>query len=415
MKIKLLTSGLDDTVSNSVGALLHESLSSDEYNSFVAISAFVSKAAIDGLEEKLLRVKNSYDLIQFIVGVDQKVTTKEALEAILSLEVSSFIFYHTGSTIFHPKVYLFESPTQQRLIVGSSNLTLQGLFSNVESSVVLDFSSSVEDARLFQEIKNQIPLLLRLDDPNLQPLTSQLIQKLVEDKVVPTESDRKKLYEQVDPKNSLVSETEPTDFDQSTSDDILSVFPKRRVPRIPFEYRKSGSLRDRHKEDHLKAGIASDPQGQYEETTGGNFSLVWRKTKMDNSSVEIPNSSSTNPTGGLRLVQAKYKVDGKVIDQTSYFRNRVFGRLNWSIDRSKRVHYEITRANFDVYILGNFIGRHLLQIRHKPSGEAGQGNYTTSISWGSLSQTIRAAQLGGKTLHLYEDINNQNVYKLEFI
>jgi hypothetical protein len=42
----------------------------------------------------------------------------------------------------------------------------------------------------------------------------------------------------------------------------------------------------------------------------------------------------------------------------------------------------------------------LLEIRHKPIGKAGQGNYTTSISWGDISEFL-GDKVIGKDLYLY--------------
>ncbi len=42
-----------------------------------------------------------------------------------------------------------------------------------------------------------------------------------------------------------------------------------------------------------------------------------------------------------------------------------------------------------------------LEITHKPSGEAGQGNYTTLLKWTGITKEIRDLNLVGLRLNLY--------------
>jgi hypothetical protein len=61
-------------------------------------------------------------------------------------------------------------------------------------------------------------------------------------------------------------------------------------------------------------------------------SLVWRKTRLPASDVQ---RQQGNPTGGLRLTQARFAgPGGETIDQTTYFRQELFGFLPWRGIRS---------------------------------------------------------------------------------
>jgi hypothetical protein len=73
------------------------------------------------------------------------------------------------------------------------------------------------------------------------------------------------------------------------------------------------------------------------------------------------------------------------------------GKHNPTID----TYSERANADFAIYILGISYGTHNLMISHKPSGEAGQHNYTTILHWGELVQTIRQLNLNGRTFSLY--------------
>jgi hypothetical protein len=68
---------------------------------------------------------------------------------------------------------------------------------------------------------------------------------------------------------------------------------------------------------------------------------------------------------------------------------------------------ETIEITFDVTIFGMSYGQHKLVVSHKPSGEAGQRNYTTMLHWGDLASAIKELNLVGKTFQLYAPPENQ--------
>ena len=106
-----------------------------------------------------------------------------------------------------------------------------------------------------------------------------------------------------------------------------------------------------------------------------------------------------HPTGDLRLTQAKFKKGDEIIDQTTYFRNDAFVTGSWSTNGAS----EVAEFDFDVVLLGQSFGIQQLTITHKPSGEAGQGNYTSGVRWGNtLLETLREQiDISGKLFELY--------------
>jgi hypothetical protein len=176
--------------------------------------------------------------------------------------------------------------------------------------------------------------------------------------------------------------------DRKTTQNIISkIFPKREIAKIPSEFRAT------KKAAATKTSVVTPTA---KASAKGN--LVWTRKKLPASSVQL--SPGGNPTGGLRLVQDDFIVVGHKIDQTSYFRNTLFGNFKWRQIRNTP-YVEAATVPFEVTIKGKFLGKHDLEIRHKPSGEAGQHNYTTSISWGSIGETIRKSNLTGARLELY--------------
>ena len=131
MKITFLGQGFEEKSTNAVGNYLMNYLNSTNYHSFIGISAFASESGIYGLAGFLSIANKSYRNLTLIVGVDLEGTSKEALEEILELNIDSFIFYQKEQPVFHPKIYLFEGDNETKIIIGSSNLTRGGLFTNV--------------------------------------------------------------------------------------------------------------------------------------------------------------------------------------------------------------------------------------------------------------------------------------------
>ena len=81
--------------------------------------------------------------------------------------------------------------------------------------------------------------------------------------------------------------------------------------------------------------------------------MIWQK-KLAASDVE--RSQIGNATGRLKLVKAGFKVNGKLIDQTKYFREDIFGDLDWV--EKEHTEKEITETIFVINILGESYGIH---------------------------------------------------------
>ncbi|MCF8371514.1 MAG: phospholipase D family protein [Bacteroidales bacterium] len=379
MQIKFLGQGYEPKSENSVGNLLLNFFANKEFHTFIGISAFASQSGVKGLSKHIETAKKTLKNIKIVLGVDMNGTSKEALESLLDLKVDSYIFYQPSSIIFHPKIYLFEGKERSELIIGSSNLTSRGLFTNIEASLLVSIDNNVDDdLHIIEQLKEYFSGIFRHKDPNLKKLTKKLINDLVVLNLVQTEADKKSVQEVAEKKEK-----------EKIENDISQIFPKRSNAKIPIGF--IVTKRDSNSPKLLKVdpGVRKSSKGQ----------LVWTRRKLPASSVQI-SRSGTNPTGGLRLVQDKFLLDGKRINQTTYFRNNLFGKYTWNKVKSKPF-VEAAIVPFEVTINEEFIGIFDLEVRHKPSGEAGQHNYTTSISWGMLSEVIQKTNLTGLKLDLY--------------
>lgn len=125
--------------------------------------------------------------------------------------------------------------------------------------------------------------------------------------------------------------------------------------------------------------------------------LLWKKQSLSRSDAQ-QTPAGTNPTGNLKLSQAKFKVKGSRINQRTYFRNIVFAGLNWTPVSGTK---EEATADFELIIRGVNYGVYKLVISHDPSRVAGQNNTPTWLHWGKAGSVIRNQNVSGCFLSLY--------------
>lgn len=241
MKSKIIGQGYNLVENTSAAKELIELFNSDKYNKFTCLVAFASYGGITALTPYIMRAKNNGVNIKIILGVDQKCTSKEALEEVLSWDVDSFIYYTLNTNIFHPKVYLFENSDYYTLIVGSNNLTEGGLVRNVECSLLVqDMQGTSVHCAFYSYWKG----ILNSTEENIYSITQELIDKLYEDKIIPSDSERAQLSAE---KRAIVS----------SGDKNLSFFKKSGIQKNP----------DGFEPNHLRRHIKTKKMGQPSDTT----------------------------------------------------------------------------------------------------------------------------------------------------
>lgn len=176
----------------SVGKELINQFKSKRFDSFTCLVAFASYGGVSALTDYIKEGQQRGMKIKVILGVDQKGTSKEALEEVLKWDVDARIYHTDSRNIFHPKVYLFENVDIFTLIVGSNNLTVPGLVQNVECSLLIKDIRSNPVHRDFYEYWKAI---LDGSEINLYPITQELIDKLFADKIVLSEKERAERYD----------------------------------------------------------------------------------------------------------------------------------------------------------------------------------------------------------------------------
>jgi HKD family nuclease len=353
--------------SATIGDKLKEILENNEsrrFDIFYMIVAYVQESGVARLKHSIEKFKQSGGQVKAVVGISQKNTSAKGLRLLLPLCDEIYVYHNENPMeTFHPKIYAFEKVEQKAIaFVGSSNLTGGGLYTNYEinSFEEYDLTDRIQASK-FLEFKAMFNSYATPSDFSKR-LDENLIAELLLKNYLKNDSER----------SSFISILRSR---RSGSRDRIFGSKTFHAPRIP------------------RAEIDIwDLKGD----------LIWKKPRLDASSVQRPISSGTAPTGGLRLTKAGWKVDGNLINQTRYFRMDLFGGFEWLQETASNGEItEVAKVSFAVKILGTDKGIHELKIRHKASWESLQGNYTTLISWGDLSRAIRDANLVGKQLLLY--------------
>jgi HKD family nuclease len=124
--------------------------------------AFVSVGGLRLIEDSVNVALKSGAHIEFLVGLDFRVTEPDALHTLYKLAqkhtvVTMYCFATTTpAAIYHPKLYLFRESEQVTAIVGSSNLTEGGLKRNVEVNMMIQAAIRDEIASEAYEAYNRL-------------------------------------------------------------------------------------------------------------------------------------------------------------------------------------------------------------------------------------------------------------------
>jgi hypothetical protein len=126
------------------------------------------------------------------VGLDDEITSIEALEALLQISLDSTLFYTVSDFIYHPKLYLMNGEKQATAIVGSANLTRDGLFRNVEFATAVHLDLEIpQDREIFKQYDKVMNELLDTSHPNVQPVDENTLRTLAEANVIKSEAQMK--------------------------------------------------------------------------------------------------------------------------------------------------------------------------------------------------------------------------------
>lgn len=336
MDVKFISQGIESDSDSYVpaGNYINASLK-EGYTRFYAFVAFVSAGGIENIKESLLSFRDNGGDIRLYVGVDMHGTSKEALQLLLDLGIPTYIVYSSNRIVYHPKIYAFENDSNLKLLIGSSNLTVSGLYQNVEASVVLWGKNDDTDVmRSFtSDVYESFNVVLQDDSTICKPLNPELLELLVDSGLVVSEKTNIAIVNEVSQKHYKSSVTSKRKLSEQ--------FSKLRMARPQKGYKRVLSA------EMLCDARLEEPQVVYE-TSAIKPNTLWVCTgKMTGGSRNILDLSKSGKRDGVILPgsvsffvddpnQIDYKNDEIIIvyNGKEYYRNSLFyttGNSNWRL------------------------------------------------------------------------------------
>lgn len=374
-----------------------DALLADEarYTRIVFVSAFVALRTILRLRDRLLAQFQAGCRLRLTVGIDLDGTSRDVLEELLRWNCEVFIFHNPiPRATFHPKIYLFESAAAATLFVGSNNLTDGGFYTNYEAAIRHDFElpADAEPYRMMAE-----PLLPFIEPAGVtvQRLTAELITTLAARGLLMTEAQARERRRNQAPRPQLPPDQVPANPFVAVAVPLPPLLPRRIRAEEPIQAQIPAIV------PPVEPALAARP---------ADGLLVWRKRLPRTDALQV--NEGSHHVGGVRLTQAEFEnPPGQRIDQTTYFRN-LFRDFQWEAEGQRG--QEHTFVPMRIFIRGRDFGVRNFEISHKPSGEAGQANYTTILRWGGeFTPTILQENLTHALLSIYETPNADAPFLIE--
>ena len=173
-----------------LGDYLKDNLSKP-WPTFRAATAFVKRSGTRHVAAALAAFSQAGHT-EIVAGIDHLGTSAEGLQDLLNAVSSRgrmIVFHNRLPYTFHPKIYLFKSPTAADIVVGSGNLTEGGLFTNYEAALrlTLDLTDS-EHAPILESIERVLDGWADLSAGTALVLDSDLLARLTATGLVPPEA-----------------------------------------------------------------------------------------------------------------------------------------------------------------------------------------------------------------------------------
>lgn len=247
-----------------LGDLLIKLLESSNYKTLNIIVAFAKNSGVLTIRDAIKSFREQGGVVNVYVGVDLGGTSYEALNTLLLCTDSLNIVHFESGQTFHSKIYQFIGEEEGALIIGSHNLTFGGLWTNIESSVLIPINVENTNKTLIKELESYIKQLTLLGNSFMQVSKKDDIDKLLQNGYI-----SKEIMERA--KNSNVNTNNGKNA--SLFGKSLSV----RTPYIPYFKDKAVPASDTVLSRTTSTQKSSDYQSIWFETrkmTGGSRNIL---------------------------------------------------------------------------------------------------------------------------------------------
>ncbi|HEV7563735.1 MAG TPA: phospholipase D family protein [Solirubrobacterales bacterium] len=377
---------------DTAGAYLERVLADRAISSLTIVVAWARFGGLRRFKPDFKAFRKRGGTLRVILGIDEGIATVPGLSLAIELADEAFVFHDRSSRTFHPKVYFAEGDARAVLLVGSSNVTAGGLFSNYEASLEAEFALPDDEAEpALRDARAFIATLLE-DDELCLPLDSALLKRLVDSSRYAI-SDRERRS-----RGSRPSGIGSEDVDErgETGEAGEEIFGKSRHRKAPVRKlpKTAGAELKRIEPKTAPAPASVIPVAS------------WTKV-LPASDAQHPPSAGSNPLGNARLTQAGHR-----IPWLTWFREDLFGPAKWVVGKDRHGNdIETAMVPFAVTIAGKSHGTVALQVDHASHRESEQHNHATVLHWDSLGPVLRATDYTDHVLTLQRMSNGS--YRLD--
>ena len=175
-----MTTLLNQPFDGQLGPLLVSHLDSSEFSELNIAVAFAKNSGVLRLNKHLDGFRARGGLVRVFVGVDLGGTSYEALTNLLDRVDQLFVVHSKSGETFHSKIYNFVGSDRAITIVGSNNLTGGGLWSNFESSLIIEENiASSNNGAVSQQFSEHLKSLTGFSEICLEITSQSQIEDLL--------------------------------------------------------------------------------------------------------------------------------------------------------------------------------------------------------------------------------------------
>lgn len=347
----------------------------------VVNTAFMTASGLSLLEGCLAPIA---DRTRIFVGIRNGVTTVQSIQKALEIGCETYMV-DTGSRqrIFHPKMYYSRSATRAKLLLGSANLTMGGLRTNIEASVLQELNPAT-DAAFLTDLEGKLDAMIAdYPDHVIRAVDAEQLAYL------------QRAGRLLDERKARAPEPAGSSVDRS-----LDTVPKMALRTTPIRVGRP-------------IAPPVPPVAPAAPVARARLEQVWESKGLTRRHLNIPTGANTNPTGSMLLGVGSW--DG--IDQRHYFRDEVFAALDWVLDEDRRTaHIARAEARMRLIVKDVDYGVHTMQLSHNTKTDTAayeQRNSMTSLHWGDARPLVAHEDLLDRVLKLYRETDDPSRFTLE--
>jgi hypothetical protein len=342
-------------------------------------TAFMTASGLSLLQAVLEPIA---DRARIFVGIRNGVTTVQSIQKALEIGCETYMVdTGTRQRIFHPKLYYARSAARAKLLLGSANLTMGGLRTNIEASVLQEFDPAT-DAAFLADLEGKL-------DGMIADYPEHVIRAVDAAQL----ADLQRAGRLIDERKAR-----PPEPAGSSADRALDTVPKMNLHTAPVRVTRP-------------AAPPVPPVAPAAPVARERLEQVWESNGLTRRHLNIPTGANTNPTGSMLLGVGAWEG----IDQRHYFRDDVFAALDWQPDAA-RPHIERAEADIRLIVKDVDYGVHTMRLSHNTRTDTAayeQRNSMTGLHWGDAKPLVAKEDLLDRVLKLFRETDDPAQFTLE--